>query len=198
MAPHGEDGLYHPVDALKAGMQGALITGAAGLFAAAIKNATSKTNPGAMGIVTHSGGTIFTFTAVGGVYEFVRCASANLREKEDHYNAGIGGFFAGSIMGMRAGRIPVILGYGALTSITLSVFELTGNSLVGKRPEIEGMDEFDRREHMRKNRRRPIEETLQDIGEGRGIKGPGYEERRREKLKEKYGFEVNPVSAQPS
>jgi hypothetical protein len=28
-----------------------------------------------------------------------------------------------------------------------------------------------------------------------GIRPPGYEERRRERIKEKYGFEVNPVSA---
>lgn len=62
MAPHGEDGPYHPVDALKAGIQGAMITGAGGIFAAAIKNATRKTNYGAMGIVTHSGGMIFIFS----------------------------------------------------------------------------------------------------------------------------------------
>jgi hypothetical protein len=54
------------------------------------------------------------------------------------------------------------------------VFELTGNSLVGKRSEIAGMDEYEGREHMRKNRRRPIEETLQDIGEGRGEYLPRY------------------------
>lgn len=63
MAPHGDDGQYHPVDALKAGMQGATVTGAAGIFAAAIKNATRKQNYGAMGIVTRSGGMIFTFSA---------------------------------------------------------------------------------------------------------------------------------------
>ena len=28
-----------------------------------------------------------------------------------------------------------------------------------------------------------------------GIRAPGYEERRRELIKEKYGFEVNPVNA---
>jgi hypothetical protein len=30
------------------------------------------------------------------------------------------------------------------------------------------------------------------------IRPPGYEERRRQRLKEKYGFEVNPVSADPN
>lgn len=62
MAPHGDDDHYHPVDALKAGIQGAMITGAAGIFAAGIKNATRKQNYGALGIFTRSGGTIFTFS----------------------------------------------------------------------------------------------------------------------------------------
>jgi len=34
------------------------------------------------------------------VYEFSRNAAANLREKEDHYNEAIGGFLAGSILGL--------------------------------------------------------------------------------------------------
>lgn len=65
--------------------------------------------------------------------------------------------------------MPAILGYGAFTSVVLAVFEYTGGSLRGKRPEIEGMDEFERKEHLRRNRRRPIEETLANIGEGRGM-----------------------------
>jgi hypothetical protein len=38
--------------------------------------------------------------AMGGTYEFTRYASANLREKDDSYNTALGGFFAGSIMGL--------------------------------------------------------------------------------------------------
>lgn len=60
-----------------------------------------------------------------------------------------------------------ILGYGAFTSVILATWDYTAG-LRGKRPEIEGMDEFERREYLRKNRRRPIEETLANIGEGRG------------------------------
>lgn len=44
--------------------------------------------------------------AVGGAYEFARNAAANLREKNDHYNAGIGGFFAGSLIGIRGRSMP--------------------------------------------------------------------------------------------
>jgi hypothetical protein len=34
-----------------------------------------------------------------------------------------------------------------------------------------------------------------DTDTAAGIKPPGYEERRRERIKEKYGFEINPVKA---
>lgn len=38
---------------------------------------------------------------MGGTYEFIKSASANLREKEDHYNIALGGFFSGAILGLR-------------------------------------------------------------------------------------------------
>lgn len=69
------------------------------------------------------------------------------------------------------------------------------------------MDEFERKQYLRKNRRRPIDQTISEIGEGRGtancsrkpiqmltfysgIYGPGYDERRRQRIKENYGIEV--------
>lgn len=61
MAPHGDADRYHPVDAVKAGIQGAMITGAAGLFAASVRNATRRENVGALGVFTRSGGLILTF-----------------------------------------------------------------------------------------------------------------------------------------
>lgn len=66
-----------------------------------------------------------------------------------------------------AGRIPRILGYGLFTGITMAAFEFTGGSLRGywNAPKV---DEYERKEMLRKNRRRPIEETLAEIGEGRG------------------------------
>lgn len=60
-----------------------------------------------------------------------------------------------------------VLGYGAFTSVVLAVWDYTGG-LRGRRPEVEGLDEFDRREQMRKNRRRPTEETVANLGEARG------------------------------
>lgn len=38
---------------------------------------------------------------MGGTYEFVKTASANLREQEDHWNVALGGFFSGTILGLR-------------------------------------------------------------------------------------------------
>lgn len=38
---------------------------------------------------------------MGGTYEFIKTASANLRETEDVYNTALAGFFSGSILGMR-------------------------------------------------------------------------------------------------
>lgn len=61
MAPHGDDGYYHAVDAVRVGTRGALITGTAGLFAASIKNALATANHGALGVFTQSSGMIFTF-----------------------------------------------------------------------------------------------------------------------------------------
>lgn len=45
---------------------------------------------------------MFLIAAVGGAFEFTRKASANLREKDDHYNTAIGGFVAGSLLGIRS------------------------------------------------------------------------------------------------
>jgi hypothetical protein len=68
--------------------------------------------------------------------------------------------------------VPQILGQGALFSVVLTVFDFCGGSLVGKKPESEFVDEFERKEHLRKNRRRPLTETIADLGEGRGTSFP--------------------------
>ena len=46
-----------------------------------------------------------SIAAMGGTYEFTRFASANLREKDDSLNTAIGGFLAGSLMGLRCKEI---------------------------------------------------------------------------------------------
>ena len=63
--------------------------------------------------------------------------------------------------------LPAILGYGAGLAVLLSAFDYTGGVLSGyaKDPEV---DEYERKQELRKNRRRPIQETLEQLGEGRG------------------------------
>lgn len=62
-----------------------------------------------------------------------------------------------------------MLGIGAGVSVVLGVFDYTGGTLsgFGKDPNV---DEYERKERLRRNRRRPIQETLDEVGEGRGSK----------------------------
>ena len=89
------------------------------------------------------------------------------------------------------GTVPSFLGFGAALAILVGAFEYTGGSLSGYRQDPD-VDEVARKEFLRKNRRRPIEETIAVLGEGRGVYGPGYEERRRQRIKENYGIDVPP------
>lgn len=121
---------------------------------------------------------------MGGAYEFTKCASANLREKDDTLNPTIGGFVAGSMLGLRCTSpssaaspqstntvtvrsLPAVLGYGAMLATTLGVFNYTGGKLTAPYEE-EAIDRVGEKERMRKARRRPVEETVHELGEGRG------------------------------
>ncbi|KAK0649374.1 hypothetical protein B0T16DRAFT_326287 [Cercophora newfieldiana] len=196
MAPHGDDDHYKPKDAISNSIKGALITGGAGLFMAAIQNSLAKQNVGAWGVFTRGGGVITTFAATGGAYVFTHCAAANLREKNDHYNAAIAGGVAGAVLGLTTKRMPRVFGLGLSFAVIMGVADFTGGSLKGNKDRE--ADEFARKEVLRMNRRRPIEETIAEVGEGRSIRPPGYEERRRQRLKETYGIDVQPVSADPN
>lgn len=44
----------------------------------------------------------FQTGAVGGAYEFAKGVTANLREKEDFWNATVGGLAAGAVLGIRS------------------------------------------------------------------------------------------------
>ncbi|KAI0148593.1 hypothetical protein GGR57DRAFT_236219 [Xylariaceae sp. FL1272] len=190
-----EEHAFHPKDAVKSGLVGMATGAGAGFMLSAVQNSLSKRNVGTWGVFTKTGSTIGYFTAVSAIYGFATDASANLREKDDSINHGIGAFLGGAVLGLRAGRMPQVLGYGAAFAVVMTAFDYTGGNLVGKRTEVPEMDEYERKEYLRNNRRRPIEETIMELGEGRGIEPPGYEERRRERLKAKYGVDIKPVSA---
>lgn len=112
-----DEPVYQPQDAIRDALKTSLITGSGGLLFAAVQNTLVRQNIGAMGVFTRFGGTIGMFgrhcgcfqrsptaymviAAVGGTFEFVSTASANLRRKKDPYNQAIGGFCAGSVVGL--------------------------------------------------------------------------------------------------
>ncbi|KAK1993781.1 Tim17/Tim22/Tim23 family protein [Colletotrichum falcatum] len=191
----GDDDIFHRKDAIKAAITASTALGGAGFFIAAIQNALQKQNVGAMSVFTRSGGIIAIMAMGGGAYGFTQSAMANLREKEDAWNTATAGFVAGSILGMTTRRMPVVLGLGAAFGAWQGVFQLTGGRLRGWSEDKSEFGEMDKKLAQRAAKRRPIEETIAELGEGRGIRPPGYEERRRERLKEKYGVEINPVKA---
>ncbi|KAK2865221.1 hypothetical protein FQN49_003797 [Arthroderma sp. PD_2] len=197
MAGLQEAPMYHPKDALNRAINTTMMTGGVGLFTSAVQNTLHKQNVGPWGIFTRTGGTIALFAAMGGSYEFVKSASANLREREDHWNTVYGGFVAGSLIGFKARTFPAVIGYGVALATLLGTFEYTGGTLRGK--EIDrSVDEYDRRTALRKNFSSPAEETIAELGEGRGIVAPGYAERRRERIKKNYGIDVPVTQASAS
>ncbi|MCJ1452785.1 hypothetical protein MMC28_003129 [Mycoblastus sanguinarius] len=203
----GADDVYQPKDAVGIAIQSTLITGAAGLTVSAVQNTLTKQNVTAWGVFTRSGGVIALFAAMGGTYGFAKAASANLREKNDSWNPTIAGFLAGSVAGMSFRTFPAVLGFGAGLAVLQGVFDYTGGKFSGydKDPNV---DEYERKDQLRKNKRRPIQETLEQLGEGRGkasfiklskdhgltilagVYGPGYRERRADRIKENYGIDV--------
>lgn len=64
--------------------------------------------------------------------------------------------------------MPQILGQGALISVVLTAFDYTGGRLAGYKTDSQFVDEYERKEYLRNNRRRPLTETVADLGEGRG------------------------------
>ncbi|PGH26551.1 hypothetical protein AJ80_01680 [Polytolypa hystricis UAMH7299] len=192
MASTTEEPKYHPQDALSAAVKTTLVTGGVGLFASAVQNTLQKQNVGPWGVITRSGGTIALFASMGGTYQFVKTASANLREKDDHWNSALAGIFSGAIIGLRVRTFPAVIGYGLALGTTLFAFDFTGGSLRGSGIDP-NVDEFERREKIRTNYQTPLSETIAQLGEGRGIYGPGYAERRQARIKENYGIDV-PVS----
>lgn len=67
------------------------------------------------------------------------------------------------------------MGYGSLAAVLLGAFDFTGGRLKGWNRDPE-QDEFERKQKIRQNRRRPIEETIAEVGEGRGRRRPRHKE----------------------
>jgi len=181
--------VYIPTDAIAASISSAAMTGGAGLLLAAVQNTLQRENVGAFGVFTRFGSTIALFAAMGGTYRFVSTASANLREKNDPYNVALGGFFAGALVGLRNRAMPSVLGNGVLLAVILAGADYTGGKVFSERTDPDE-DKFVTKEELRKRFRRPVNEIINELGEGRGIYGPGYEERRKQRIKAAYGIDV--------
>lgn len=65
------------------------------------------------------------------------------------------------------GTTPAVLGMGALTAVVLGTYDYAGGKLTGYKGKFED-DEFEKREAARLNRRRPIQEVMEEFREERG------------------------------
>ncbi|KAF2800789.1 hypothetical protein K505DRAFT_320176 [Melanomma pulvis-pyrius CBS 109.77] len=180
---------YIPQDTLSNTGASMLQTTAAGAIFAGVQNTLRKQNVGAMGIITRSGHIIAIYAGVGAAYQFTRDSAANLRRKEDAYNEALGGFAGGAVVGLAKRSIPFMLGMGTCTAAAMFGFRYT-NGFTGYKNKNSEVDEVEAREAVKKLYRQPLQETIEQLGEGRGIYAPGYEERRRERLLAKYGVDV--------
>ncbi|EHY59561.1 hypothetical protein HRR83_001162 [Exophiala dermatitidis] len=187
---NSEEPVYQPKDALATSLRGATLAGAAGLFLASVQNTMAKGDVGILSVFTRFGTTVGLFTAVGGTFAFTTTACANLREKNDPWNHGIGGAIAGALPGLAKRSMPATLGGSFALGASMAVASYTGRSVFESASDEPQLDRIGYKEEAKTRYRRPINETINELGEGRGIYGPGYEERRKQRIKEKYGIDI--------
>ena len=110
-------------------------------------------------------------------------------------------------MEMIVRTFPAVIGFGAAFALLQGGFSYMGGDFSGFLKDS-ATNEYDRKEELRKNRRRPVQETIEQLGEGngmlkiysfikptslifsQGIYGPNYRERRAQRLKDTYGIDV--------
>lgn len=63
--------------------------------------------------------------------------------------------------------MPAVIGYGAGLALVLGVFDYTGGSLTGWAKDG-AVDEVTRKQILRSTFRKPLEDTISVVGEGRG------------------------------
>jgi len=195
---------YHPKDAIYPSIDAAAKLGFIGFGVASVRAALTKQNIGIFGAFTKYGSTPLAFgkgllndirfdmliraAIAGGSFVFTHNMACNLRQKEDTVAAAIAGAVSGAFMGVARRTVPAVLGFSAATSIACATMQATGGNIWGT-PEPNKPD-YDEKERLRKTYRTSAEETVQQLGEGRGIYGPGYAERRKQRIKDNYGIDV--------
>ncbi|KAL6811676.1 hypothetical protein V8C40DRAFT_257848 [Trichoderma camerunense] len=156
---------YVPHDVLDETAKTSLVGLGSGFFIAAIQNALSKRNVGAMSVFTRGAPIIGICAAGPGAYAFFSRTMMNLREKDDAWAAAFGGFMCGSVLGLPFRRTPIVLALGAFVGTAQGLFHVTGGKLDSFYKEE---DEFERKETVRRTTRLPVEQTVAELGEGRG------------------------------
>lgn len=96
----------------------------------------------------------------------------SLRARFSDYEVGFlyprGNGCAALLIFSTARTFPSIFGYGTALAVTLAAFEYTGGSLWGKDKD-QNLDKYEQLEKLRKNYRTPGEQTIAELGEGRGM-----------------------------
>ena len=77
------------------------------------------------------------------------------------------------ILSVTVRSFPAVVGWAAAGAVVFSTFDISGGTLMGpiKDPNV---DEYERKEALRANKRRPIQETIDELGEGRGMSRSPY------------------------
>ncbi|RMZ91870.1 hypothetical protein DV736_g912, partial [Chaetothyriales sp. CBS 134916] len=185
-----ESPIYTPKDAIALALRSGAVTGSGGLLISAVQNTLQRQNVGALGVVSRFGGTTAMFAVVGVAYGFTSAAASNLRQKDDFWDQVYGGATAGFLLGLRNRSMASALGTSLMFGSVMGVVAYTGGSIFGARANEPQANNVEYKEELRRRSRRPINELVNEIGEGRGIYAPGYEERRRLRIKEAYGIDV--------
>ena len=101
--------------------------------------------------------------------------------------------------------MTAVIGNGMAMAAIIAVMAYTADTIV-RTPDEAQAERQARKEEVRKRFRRPINELVNEVGEGRGtpsslgplryadhspgIYPPGYDERRKQRMKERYGIEI--------
>ena len=79
-------------------------------------------------VMLQYGATLGTVTLT---YSTVDCVLENVRGKRDWINGSLGGAFAGAVLGLRIGRLPVAIGSAAALAAVSAAVDLSDGKLVG-------------------------------------------------------------------
>ena len=179
-SPHLTPDKYVPVDTFSA-TRSALGYGAAfGLLTVATQNAVQKSRVGPLGIITRSGTLWGMIVLVSGSYKFASSVLSNLREKKDTLNEFYAGLVAGAVAGLPTKSLVKAAGWsfagGVITGLVYwsgsIVGQLGSSSYAYRGVGVENnfkpkpVDEAQRQGFWDVLRRRPLSQTLEQLGEG--------------------------------